>query len=104
MKPLVPVIILGIEGLHAADLENGVGTVLRQGRARASLANLYNWRYKELGDLPNVLSQREYLLANPGMAYEYQFIDVSDSEESSPLPYFYQVGGACGFCACNIRC
>ena len=25
-----------------------------QGRARPSLAQLYNWRYRELGNLPNV--------------------------------------------------
>ena len=25
-----------------------------QGRARPTIANLYNWRYKELGDLPKV--------------------------------------------------
>lgn len=63
-----------------------------QGRARPSLARLYNWRYTGLGDLPNVSAQPEYLRANPGMAYEYQLLDVGDAEESAPLPYFYQVG------------
>ena len=65
-----------------------------QGRARPSLAQLYNWRYKELGDLPNVTSNPEYLRANPGFAYDYQFIDVPDLNgrgEHEPVPYFYQV-------------
>ena len=30
----------------------------QQGRARPSIAMLYNWRYKELGDLPMVTSNR----------------------------------------------
>ncbi len=63
-----------------------------QGRARPSLAKLYNWRYKELGDLPNVMTQPDYRLANAGLAYDYQFFDVIEGEESAPLPYFYQVG------------
>ncbi len=65
-----------------------------QGRARPSLAQLYNWRYKELNDLPNVISSPEYLRANPGFAYDYQFVDVPDLDgrgESEPIPYFYQV-------------
>ncbi|CAL8471736.1 g11278 [Coccomyxa elongata] len=64
-----------------------------QGRARPSLAKLYNWRYKDLGDLPNVLSGPEFLRANAGFAYDYQFIDVGDYQgqgESCPVPYFYQ--------------
>ena len=65
-----------------------------KGRARPSLAQLYNWRYKELGDLPNVRTSPEYLRANPGFAYDYQFIDVPDLDgrgESEPVPHFYQV-------------
>ena len=49
-----------------------------QGRARPSLAKLYNWRYTDLGDLPNVVEGPEYRLANPGFAHEYQFISVPD--------------------------
>lgn len=67
---------------------------LAQGRARTSLAKLYNWRYKDLGDLPNVVKGAEYLRANPGFAYEYQFVDVPDFRgrgEHEPVPYFYQV-------------
>ena len=65
-----------------------------QGRARPSLAQLYNWRYKELGDLPNVRESPEYKRANPGFSYDYQFVDVGDMNgqgESEPIPYFYQV-------------
>ena len=61
-----------------------------QGRARPSLAALYNWRYEKLGDLPNVTRQPEYRIGNAGMAFDYQLIDVPDGEESAPLPYFYQ--------------
>jgi hypothetical protein len=67
---------------------------LVQGRARPTLAQLYNWRYKELGDLPNVCSRPEYIRANPGFSYDYQFINVGDVDgrgESEPIPYFYQV-------------
>ena len=65
-----------------------------QGRARPSLAALYNWRYEGLGNLPNVLAGAEYARANPGLALEYQFVDVPDYQgrgESTPVPYFYQV-------------
>lgn len=64
-----------------------------QGRARSSLAKLYNWRYRSLGDLPSVTTSLTFLLANPGFAFEYQFIDVPDYQgtgESEPNPYFYQ--------------
>lgn len=64
-----------------------------QGRARASLANLYTWRYKKLGSLPHVLVRPEFRLANPGFHYEYQLIDVGDYNgigEHEPSPFFYQ--------------
>ncbi|XP_041357905.1 RNA helicase aquarius-like [Gigantopelta aegis] len=64
-----------------------------QGRARASLASLYNWRYKKLGSLPHVLNRPEFRMANPGFVYDYQLIDVQDFNgvgESEPNPYFYQ--------------
>jgi intron-binding protein aquarius len=64
-----------------------------QGRARSSIAKLYNWRYRALGDLPNVLTGHEYSCANPGLAFEYQFIDVPDfmgRGESEPTSFFYQ--------------
>ncbi|KAG2495214.1 hypothetical protein HYH03_006820 [Edaphochlamys debaryana] len=64
-----------------------------QGRARASLAKLYNWRYKALGDLPAVQQLPAFAQANPGFAFDYQLIDVPDymgRGESEPFPYFYQ--------------
>jgi intron-binding protein aquarius len=42
------------------------------------MSKLYNWRYRSLGDLPAVLSSDEYQAANPGLAFEYQFINVED--------------------------
>ncbi|XP_036448843.1 RNA helicase aquarius isoform X1 [Colossoma macropomum] len=64
-----------------------------QGRARASLCNLYNWRYKQLGNLPHVQSQPEFQSPNPGLTYDFQLINVEDFNgvgESEPNPYFYQ--------------
>jgi len=63
-----------------------------QGRARPSLAALYNWRYLKLGDLP-IISNPEYQYANPGYGFEYQLINVEDYQgkgEFEPTPYFYQ--------------
>ena len=65
----------------------------RQGRARPSLAKLYSWRYRGLDNLPNVLKDPEFLVANAGFRYEYQFIDVPDFKgrgESQPSPHFIQ--------------
>ena len=64
-----------------------------QGRARPSLADLYAWRYSKLTHLPHVLSTPEFLLANPGFRYEYQFIHVPDYQsqgETQPSPHFFQ--------------
>lgn len=65
-----------------------------QGRARPELARLYNWRYRALGDLPAVSAEGSpFQRANPGFAFDAQFIDVPDFQgrgESEPLPYFYQ--------------
>lgn len=69
-----------------------------QGRARPSLAALYNWRYRALGDLPNVTTAPAFRAANPGFALPFQLVDVPDyggRGESCPLPYFYQVGARC---------
>ncbi|RAL47940.1 hypothetical protein DM860_015727 [Cuscuta australis] len=67
-----------------------------QGRARASLAKLYNWRYRHLGDLPNVKESSFFHKANSGFSYDYQLIDVPDHHgrgESAPSPWFYQNEG-----------
>ena len=64
-----------------------------QGRARPSISALYNWRYKSLGNLSHVLSRDEFVNANAGFSYEYQFINVEDYNgvgESQPSPFFYQ--------------
>lgn len=64
-----------------------------QGRARPSIAKLYNWRYRQLGDLSYVQKERVFHLANTGFCYEYQLVDVPDHRgmgESAPVPWFYQ--------------
>ena len=64
-----------------------------QGRARPSIADLYKWRYQTLSNLPNVLTQPEYLQANAGFRYEYQFVDVGEYKgkgESQPSSHFFQ--------------
>ncbi|KAG8043156.1 hypothetical protein GUJ93_ZPchr0922g6512, partial [Zizania palustris] len=49
-----------------------------QGRARPTIAELYNWRYRELGDLPYVREEAIFHKANSGFSYEYQLVDVPD--------------------------
>lgn len=64
-----------------------------QGRARPSLAALYEWRYPKLGNLPHVEAAPEFRAANAGFRYEYQFVDVPDYRgkgESEPTPHFIQ--------------
>ncbi|KAI4803943.1 hypothetical protein KUCAC02_025588 [Chaenocephalus aceratus] len=64
-----------------------------QGRARASLCNLYNWRYKQLGNLPHVQQLPEFQVPNPGLTFNFQLVNVEDFNgvgESEPNPYFYQ--------------
>eukprot|EP00890_Picochlorum_soloecismus_P006133 jgi/Picsp_1/6520/NSC_03864-R1_intron-binding protein aquarius-like len=70
-----------------------------QGRSRPSIAALYNWRYDNLGNLP-LTQEGRYVLANPGFAFEYQFVDVEDflgRGESEPVPFFYQNLGEAEF-------
>uniref|UniRef100_A0A158R470 Intron-binding protein aquarius n=1 Tax=Syphacia muris TaxID=451379 RepID=A0A158R470_9BILA len=65
----------------------------RQGRARAELAALYKWRYKNLDNLPHIESLEQFQLINPGFMFNYQLIDVPDFNgigEATPSPYFYQ--------------
>uniref|UniRef100_A0A8C4R663 RNA helicase aquarius n=1 Tax=Eptatretus burgeri TaxID=7764 RepID=A0A8C4R663_EPTBU len=64
-----------------------------QGRARASMCSLYNWRYRKLGNLPHVQLLPEYQVANAGFVFDFQLINVEDFNgvgESEPNPYFYQ--------------
>ncbi|CAO4382503.1 unnamed protein product [Caenorhabditis nigoni] len=65
----------------------------RQGRARAQIAELYQWRYKGLGNLPHVDGLPQFQNANAGFAFPFQLIDVPDFNgqgESQPSPHFYQ--------------
>ncbi|KAI9886915.1 MAG: hypothetical protein M1823_001284 [Watsoniomyces obsoletus] len=65
----------------------------QQGRARPSIARLYQWRYQELGNLPIVETNPEFQKANAGFRYEYQFINVPDYKgvgETEPSPHFLQ--------------
>jgi intron-binding protein aquarius len=58
------------------------------------MSKLYNWRYKNLGDLPTVIEPDEYKKANAGFTYDYQLINVGEfmsKGETEPVPYFYQV-------------
>ncbi|KAK9877997.1 hypothetical protein WA026_020211 [Henosepilachna vigintioctopunctata] len=64
-----------------------------QGRSRASICNLYKWRYKHLGNLPHIAIWPEYQVANAGFLLDFQLIDVQDFNnvgETEPNPYFYQ--------------
>ncbi|XP_029585739.1 RNA helicase aquarius isoform X2 [Salmo trutta] len=72
-----------------------------QGRARASLCNLYNWRYKQLGNLPHVQLLPQFQAPNPGLTFDFQLINVEDFNgvgESEPNPYFYQNLGEAEYC------
>ncbi|RYC59782.1 hypothetical protein CHU98_g6443 [Xylaria longipes] len=65
----------------------------QQGRARPSIAALYQWRYPSLGNLPHVESLKEFQTANAGFKYDYQFINVPDYKghgEVEPTPHFIQ--------------
>ena len=65
----------------------------QQGRARPSIAELYKWRYKQLGNLPIVKTALEFKRANAGFRYDYQFIHVPDYKgvgEMEPTPHFIQ--------------
>lgn len=58
------------------------------------MAELYNWRYKNLGNLPTVIEPDEYKWANAGFTFDYQLINVGEfmnKGETEPVPYFYQV-------------
>ncbi|KAF7727161.1 hypothetical protein EC973_007936 [Apophysomyces ossiformis] len=64
-----------------------------QGRARASIAKLYSWRYDHLDNLPVISSAEEFGKANAGFTYDYQLVNVGKYQgkgETEPVPYFYQ--------------
>ncbi|KAL4965357.1 RNA helicase aquarius [Aspergillus stella-maris] len=73
----------------------GVPTITldRQGRSRPSIAELFRWRYQNLGNLPGVEQLPEFKRANAGFQFEYQFINVPDYQgngEREPTPHFIQ--------------
>lgn len=73
-----------------------------QGRARPSIARLYNWRYRNLGNLPNVCEEAIFNAANAGFAYKYQLVNVPDYDgkgETNPSPWFYQNEGEAEYIA-----
>lgn len=79
--------------LRLARLGVPVITLDKQGRSRPSIAELFRWRYQELGDLSSVETTREFQQANAGFQYDYQFIDVPDYQgngEREPTPHFIQ--------------
>lgn len=58
------------------------------------IADLYNWCYNKLGNLPHVSTDINFQVSNPGFLYNIQFINVPDFNgvgESTPSSYFYQV-------------
>lgn len=81
------------QSLFSRLVRLGVPTIMldQQGRARPSIARLYQWRYPQLGNLPHVETSEEFLAANAGFKYDYQFINVGDYKgkgESEPVPHF----------------
>jgi intron-binding protein aquarius len=65
----------------------------QQGRCRPSIAELFQWRYPSLRNLPHLSQQAEFVRANAGFRYDYQFIDVPDYQgqgEREPSPHFIQ--------------
>jgi intron-binding protein aquarius len=65
----------------------------KQGRCRPSIADLFKWRYENLGNLPHLSQLPEFARANAGFSYDYQFIDVPDYQgqgEREPTPHFIQ--------------
>ncbi|KAF4584303.1 DEAD helicases superfamily protein (Aquarius) [Ophiocordyceps camponoti-floridani] len=83
------------QSLFSRLVRLGVPTVTldQQGRARPSIAKLYQWRYPKLGNLPSVSSRAEFQSANAGFKFDYQFINVPPYKgrgEAEPTPHFIQ--------------
>lgn len=83
------------QSLFSRLIRLGVPTHMldQQGRARPSIARLYQWRYPHLGNLPHVEAAEEFSTSNAGFKYDYQFIDVGDYKgkgEVEPVPHFIQ--------------
>ena len=83
-------------GIPTIDLD-------RQGRCRGSLANLFNWKYKFLSNLPFTESDATFVSANPGLRYDYQVVNVEDYNsvgEYEPSPHFFQNLGEAEYLVC----
>lgn len=83
------------QSLFSRLVRLGVPTITldQQGRARPSIAKLYQWRYPQLSNLPHVESSEEFITANAGFKHDYQFINVGDYKgkgEVEPTPHFVQ--------------
>ena len=68
----------------------------QQGRTRPEIANLFNWRYNDLGNLDHVTSADRFRTANPGFVHTFQFINVENFQgrgETTPTAFFYQNTG-----------
>ncbi|KAK0385765.1 hypothetical protein NLU13_6942 [Sarocladium strictum] len=68
-------------------------TLDQQGRARPSIASLYSWRYPKLESLPSVQTNPQFVHANAGFKFDYQFINVPNYKgkgEAEPTPHFIQ--------------
>lgn len=83
------------QSLFSRLVRLGVPTVMldQQGRARPGIAKLYQWRYPKLDNLPEVQTRDEFLRANAGFRFDFQFIDVPDYKgkgEAEPTPHFIQ--------------
>lgn len=79
--------------LRLARLGVPVITLDKQGRSRPSIAELFRWRYHQLGDLAAVETVDEFKQANAGFKFDYQFINVPDYQgtgEREPTPHFIQ--------------
>jgi intron-binding protein aquarius len=82
----------------------GVPTIAldQQGRCRPSIAELFQWRYPSLTNLPHLSQLPEFARANAGFRYDYQFIDVPDYQgqgEREPSPHFIQNLGEAEYAA-----
>jgi intron-binding protein aquarius len=65
----------------------------KQGRARPEIAQLYSWRYENLGNLDGVVGGGEFTRANAGFVHTCQLINVDKFQgrgEQTPTAYFYQ--------------
>ena len=79
------------QSLFSRLVRLGVPTVQldAQGRARPSICNLYRWRYKTLNDLPHILERSEFKKFNPGLAFDYQVINVADYQVKNIIVFLF---------------